>query len=413
MTTPRRPPGHIEGTPLNAMDPGQTFVRRFARRSAFGSTLERLLSGCEMTAAPTLAATRLSPACELTEPETTSLVQHVSAQALADFSGDPNGSEKDEFGAPPSGAPFLSSDEVLLFQSRRRRRLANRIARRHDTAKRLQCLARDSRALERLSDHQRQQLREAEREWPGDLEAVDGEGREVLLAFLRAVWGRVKLAVGDVTSVHSRVMQSRIQDRVYAARVTQSAVVRRVDGSCLRSLAGSDSSARRARAIIALGYVLAEANRLQVRGISHCVLARLVSDPHGQSYQRCRVCEHAHVNLRTLSHQDADGNDSIETGDVGYLQALSLTGAVSWHQYRHSIGVAANHENWERGSSGYPCCVYTVHGRVARERLSVEGIIDQALLAEFAELLLDSALEARRNHRCDYDADYAPYDSPS
>jgi hypothetical protein len=129
------------------------------------------------------------------------------------------------------------------------------------------------------------------------------------------------------------------------------------DGHAARHFAGHGSDARRARAIALVAVAIGEADRLMQRP-SQCMIARIVSPP-GCGYRVCRDCGTPHVSKRTLSHWDPLERDTLDS-DIGYLQALWLTGAIDSWQWRHPAAIEQHCYPHEVGRSGWPVSHYTI-----------------------------------------------------
>jgi hypothetical protein len=184
---------------------------------------------------------------------------------------------------------------------------------------------------------------------------------------------RVHVAIADGTGMRARAELERIGEQQGALAIGGwvAALAIGDDGQARRSLQGYGSDARRARGLAMLAVVFAEAERLEQRP-GQCMLARIISPPGG--YQECRECGLRHIGLRTVSHWDPNGLDSLD-GDIGYLQALWLTGAITWHQWRDPFAIEQHCWPHEIGRSGFPVAHYTLaHAEVRTAAEVVERI---------------------------------------
>jgi hypothetical protein len=180
------------------------------------------------------------------------------------------------------------------------------------------------------------------------------------------------------------------------------------DGTRRYDLRGSGRDARRARRVFALGWLLCQLERAGVvRGVSLCVLARMIRDVDGGD-PYCRDCGHWHPSRSAMNHRGAD--DSLETGDIGYLVALEQAGALTRHQWRTAAQIARHCEPWEIGDSGYPCNEYHLVGRDAAGRIAdaarvAPGSVPPALVVQYAilrDLAHDACDDSRPYVRCAY-----------
>lgn len=192
----------------------------------------------------------------------------------------------------------------------------------------------------------------------------------------------VAAALADGTGRLAAAWLARLADSLGTYAVCAELAALGSDGHWrARRLLGSRGAAGwRARSIVMLAVALAEADRLRLRP-SQCWFARLLSPPGSGPYGVCRHCEQPHIGLRALSHWDRHGNDTL-AGDVGYLQALWLAGAVTWHQWRHPLGLERYCQVDEIGRSGFPPSHYQLAGseppRSAVERLERAFAVDRA-----------------------------------
>jgi len=177
---------------------------------------------------------------------------------------------------------------------------------------------------------------------------------------------RCHAAIADGTGAMVGAELDRISSRAphTAFRAWFAALGIGADGLATRQFAGHGSGARRARGIALTAVILAEADRLAQRP-SQCMIARIISPPDC-AYPICRDCGHEHMSKRTLSHWDPHERDALD-GDIGYLQALWLTGTIESWQWRHPDAIERYCYPHEIGRRGWPVAHYTMIADVADE----------------------------------------------
>jgi hypothetical protein len=212
----------------------------------------------------------------------------------------------------------------------------------------------------------------------------------------RELWIGAQLIVSDPSTDRPTWALRDLQASGYAeaaGAIWTAAVVPLGDGTYRYPLEGTGLAPRRARRVIACGWLVCRLERAGVtRGVSVCTLLRMIRDvDDGDPY--CRDCGHHHPSRSAWNHRGGSG--TLETGDLGYGVALELAGAITRHQWRTPAQIARHCEPWEIGDSGYPTNEYWVVGRDACGSVVDAPGLPPALIIQYAVLRdrLEAALD--------------------
>ena len=203
----------------------------------------------------------------------------------------------------------------------------------------------------------------------------------------RKLWIACQLLVTDTTAERLRWAARDMRDDGYgesAGAAWRAATVPLGDGTHRFSPRGTSEGSLRARRIFTANWALTQLERGGVvRGASVCVIMRLVRDVEdGDPY--CDDCGWYHPSKSAWNHRGGDG--TLETGDIGYVVALELAGAITRHQWRTPAQIARHCEPWEVGDSGYPTNEYWIVGRDAVGSEADSGNLPPALIVRYAYL---------------------------
>lgn len=332
---------------------------------------------------------------------------HVEARLSESHAG--CGESDSEVGRPAGEQPALLKVEqavraegdsyfeqlALEAAERRRRRRERRYRERKRQQQRLRAIAEDGFGGAGLSEAEWAAIGIAEAEHA--IEAVlDAADRKAALARWFRAWveacRREPDSAGRLLGPLLRLREpagERPGDGVTAAAILHAAVVFGPGGTTLRQLAGIGPGVTRARHIVQLGVLAFWLSRTGVQ-FSQCAIAQMLWSgvPVDPRRKPCRVCGAVHTSALRY------GSDTHLGGHLGYLDALELSGAITWRQLKHRPAIAASGQLV--GPSGFPCSTFELQTELApRKALEAVERLARALVVDSLEAFAACASSAR------------------